>query len=379
MWILLPLLILGPVIGLSAVELGSAREGWKSSYEQTGDNTAPQASRPLSWIELASMLVKNVPQDEIVSLLNERSLGFPPVENFLDPLQAAGAKEPLLEAIRRTGKSVKKNLGAGPKEVSSAEDVLRGALRTQPKNYVLHYILGVTLHYKAQLSDPEQSQTVYEDAVREVRKSIELHPDNYFAHFDLGVLLENKFPPDRSRAISEYRRAIVLKPDFAQGYVSLGDVLWWKRDWNGRISAYESAVRLAPDNPEYHVAIGNALYEKRDFAASSRECLEALRLDAKNNEAANCLQRNAEQRRESGDVDVDGIIQLYRGVLSVRPDDAESYFGLSQALFKKGEGIAAEAALRRACELDKKYCPVDITPPLFVPPPPPPRPPSRSI
>jgi len=314
--------------------------------------TSKPPLRPVTWVEVVSLLIKNVPQENIASLLNERSLGFPASAHFIEPLQEAGAKEPLLEAIRRAGQSVKENFQPSQMEVSEAEQTLRDALRTQANNALLHHLLGVILGYKANLSDPRVAGKIWGDAIREIRESIKISPDNYLAHYDLAPLLENKFPPDRNGVISEYRKVVALKPDWAQGYAALGSALWWKRDWAGRVAAYQSAVRLDPSNPEYHHNLGNAFSDMQDFEASRREYLEALRLDPKDDASISGLYQIGIKKYERGDVD--GAIVLYSDVLKLKPDDAACYFRLGEALLRKGNKAASEDAFRRACELNPK-------------------------
>ncbi len=307
---------------------GRALNGWGS------------AADPISWVAMVSMLLKGVPQENIVTQMNERGLGFHPSDHFLEPLQALGANDALVEAMRHA-KTSEEEL-ALPSDVAEAEKSIRDALKTRADSALLHYLLGVTLFYKEN----------WRGAIAELRQSIKLNPNDYHAHYDLGDALQRQFPPDRNGAISECRKVVVLKPDWAEGYVKLASALWWRRDYDGMIAAYQTAVRLDPNNRDYHVGLGNAFDDKQDFEAARREFLEALRLDPKDDEPIWGLYRIAGNKYERGDVD--GAIASYRDVLKLRPNHAASYFRLGEAFLRKGNKAEADDAFRRGCELDPK-------------------------
>jgi Flp pilus assembly protein TadD len=86
------------------------------------------------------------------------------------------------------------------------------------------------------------------------RRVTELEPEN--AHqifFNLGALIINK--PDRTdadtqKAIGAFRKAVELKPDYAQAHKQLAFALLGAGDRAGAKSALERYVQLAPDAPD---------------------------------------------------------------------------------------------------------------------------------
>jgi len=67
----------------------------------------------------------------------------------------------------------------------------------------------------------------------------------YQAHYERGL----KWIGEQRtyRAIYEYRKAIQLKPDFAEAHYRLGEALWFQGRIGEAIVEYYEAVRLKPD------------------------------------------------------------------------------------------------------------------------------------
>ena len=57
------------------------------------------------------------------------------------------------------------------------------------------------------------------EAISQLKKAIELKPDYADAHNTLGVALQKK--GNTSEAISHYKRAVALNPDYAQAHSNL--------------------------------------------------------------------------------------------------------------------------------------------------------------
>jgi Flp pilus assembly protein TadD len=86
------------------------------------------------------------------------------------------------------------------------------------------------------------------------QRVIELEPAN--AHqifFNLGALIinnPNRTDADSQKAIAAFRKAVELKPDYAQAHKQLAFALLGVGDRAGAKAALESYVELAPDAPD---------------------------------------------------------------------------------------------------------------------------------
>ncbi len=86
----------------------------------------------------------------------------------------------------------------------------------------------------------------------------------------LGKLLEAEF---------SYRKAIELKPDFADAYLNLGNVLKDLDKLQEAEFSYRKAIEIKPDKPDSYLKLGNIL---RDLGNLKESCLcfeEALKID----------------------------------------------------------------------------------------------------
>jgi tetratricopeptide (TPR) repeat protein len=114
-----------------------------------------------------------------------------------------------------------------------------------------------------------------DEAITQFRKAIALKPDYADAHNNLGVALAYK--DDMDGAMAEYREALRLKPDSAEAHNNLGAALHDKHDLDGAMAEYREALRLKPDSAEAHNNLAVVLRDKHDLDGAMAEYREALR------------------------------------------------------------------------------------------------------
>jgi len=99
----------------------------------------------------------------------------------------------------------------------------------------------------AAMGDTARSEAAYQ-------KVSELAPENaYRIFFNLGALMinkENRTEADVQKAIAAFRRAVELKPDYAQAQKELGFALLNTGDRAGAAKALAAYVKLAPKAPD---------------------------------------------------------------------------------------------------------------------------------
>jgi tetratricopeptide (TPR) repeat protein len=86
------------------------------------------------------------------------------------------------------------------------------------------------------------------EAIPQLRKSIELRPDLALTHQDLGIILASQ--GSLEEAVVEYRRAIQLSPQRAYSHYCLGAALERLKQPERAAQEYEESLRLQPDLPE---------------------------------------------------------------------------------------------------------------------------------
>jgi Flp pilus assembly protein TadD len=154
----------------------------------------------------------------------------------------------------------------------SSVELYRHALVVEPKNAIVHDLLGAALsgeNLRAEANE-QYRQAVniapgnveyqyhlglglieagqFEAAEAPLRAAIQLIPDNAILHDSLGVALsqQNK----TVEAMKEYVSAIQIQPDYAKPYFNLGKSEHDKGDDTAALANFTKAIQLDPDWPE---------------------------------------------------------------------------------------------------------------------------------
>jgi serine/threonine protein kinase/tetratricopeptide (TPR) repeat protein len=117
------------------------------------------------------------------------------------------------------------------------------------------------------------------------QRTIEFDPRYARAHLQLGVALDSKasyltMPELHERAIASLRKAIALRPDFAEAWRELGSPLVSVGREDEALEAVRLALALAPDDAASHSALARVYFiGKADFAAAAACYEKALALN----------------------------------------------------------------------------------------------------
>ena len=211
----------------------------------------------------------------------------------------------------------------------------------------MNSILGQTLqtalaHHQA--GRLEEAKTLY-DAILTAQPG---QPDAL--HF-LGLLACQLKQYDAGIALME--QSLVERPD-ASYFNNLGNMLRESGRLDDAITHYRRAVGLRPDYPEAHNNLGNALRDAREPAAAMESCARALELRPGYAEAYNNL-GNALQ--DLGDLD--GAATHYGRAIELDPSMAMAHANLSAVRHKQlrcAEALAhAQDAIRLAPTLAEAH------------------------
>jgi tetratricopeptide (TPR) repeat protein len=165
-------------------------------------------------------------------------------------------------------------------------------------------------------------------------------------HFTLGnTLLEFG---QLEKAISCYRRAIQLQPNYADAYHNLGEILSVRGEWEDAIAVYQQAIELNPYYEGSHYSLGKvwaSLDRREDAIACYRTAIQL------NPHFAQAYQSLGEVLDSRGQLDE--AIGCYEKTIELKPDIWELHQKLGDALQEKGEIDGAIHAYNRAIELAK--------------------------
>ncbi|MBY4696410.1 tetratricopeptide repeat protein [Burkholderia latens] len=119
-------------------------------------------------------------------------------------------------------------------EYEESMRLCRHAIELDPALADAYNFLGLAYHNLDRMAAAELSH----------RHAIDLNPDDADAHHNLAAAL---FRLDRlDEAMSEYRIAQELGVDPAKIQLTLGDILWAKRDYAGAVDAFRDAIQHDP-------------------------------------------------------------------------------------------------------------------------------------
>ena len=116
-----------------------------------------------------------------------------------------------------------------------------------------------------------------EEATAVCERIIKHRPDSAEPYFSLGNILKELSKP--GEAVEAYRRALALRPDFAEVYTNLGNVLQGQEAFEEAVEAYRQALILRPDLAEAHANMGAAL----ESLGQLREAIDSYRTAVKLN------------------------------------------------------------------------------------------------
>ncbi|MBI3042051.1 MAG: tetratricopeptide repeat protein [Betaproteobacteria bacterium] len=103
-----------------------------------------------------------------------------------------------------------------------------------------------------------------ENARHSFEQSLALDPDNGNAHFWLGILLAGD-KQSYAAAIQHLERALTLDPDIEGGWINLGSVYYFQRDFIKAGASFRAALDAAPDSVLAHAYLGIALKETGSY------------------------------------------------------------------------------------------------------------------
>ncbi|MBA7495919.1 Photosystem I assembly protein Ycf3 [subsurface metagenome] len=156
------------------------------------------------------------------------------------------------------------------------EDALKQIIKSRT---ALHLLRGIFYHNKG----------IYDDAVAECKKAIEINPNYAGAHHSLGVAYGSKGM--YYEAIAELKKAIEINPNYAGAYYNLGVLYGEKGMYDEEIAEYKKAIEVDPNHADTHYNLGVVYGNKGMYDEAIRELKKTIEInpnyaDAYNNLAA---------------------------------------------------------------------------------------------
>ena len=177
------------------------------------------------------------------------------------------------------------------------------------------------------------------------RMSVQEEEQKALVHYNLGNAMSAEGRPEA--AISQYQKALDLKPDFAEAYYNLAYILHQLGQVEKTIPLYQKVVELRPDLSEAHNNLGNAYLHRGQISEAISSYQKALELRPDNAQAYSNL-GNVYQIEGR----IDQAIFCYEKAVKLNPDNPEAYNNMGAALKHCGRLEEAVSYHRKALELE---------------------------
>lgn len=218
-----------------------------------------------------------------------------------------------------------------------ALDLTRKSTRIKANYLPAHLIMGNI--YQAMGND--------EIALLKYEKVLSLDPQSREGHFRTAISCRNLERFDD--AIYELRRTLEIDPDYVPAHLELGEIYEKRGDGARAIAQFESIIALSRDNPDLCRKIGRAYHAagKLDIAVRYFERLHSLLPeDPGAKELLGACMRDLGRLEEA--------VALFEDVIKASPNSASAYQGLAGVYCAMGDSEKEVFFLRKAIKSDPR-------------------------
>ncbi len=274
---------------------------------------------------------KNLPEPAVINALLQSALSAHQAGRFTEAqngyMQVLRQDENHEEALHLLG-MVYLQRGNLPE----AEKHIRKALALKESAFFL-VNLGILLKRSER---PSEAEAAY-------RRALELKPDFADANYNLGVLLKST---DRlAEAEAAFRSALQFKPDFADTHYNLALLLQGRKHLTEAEASYRRALELKPDFANAHNELGVLLKDRKHLPEAEAAFRRALEFKPDHAVAHNNLGALLFETKNLAEAEVS-----YRRALDLKPDHLEAHNNLGFLLQESHRLAEAEAVYRQALE-----------------------------
>ncbi len=186
----------------------------------------------------------------------------------------------------------------------------------------------------------ENGITLFDNAVKVTK-------NNYKSQNNLGKALTSV---DIDKAISHYKAAQRIKPDYAVAHYNLGNVLIKKGKVNEAIDHYQKALHIKPDYVEVLNNLGNAFVNKKDYDKALYYFTKAFKMNPRQIDASNNLANVLFVQGKP-----DEAISQYKEIVKTYPEDADAHYNLAYMLSAQGMLDKAVLHYKESLRINPKY------------------------
>lgn len=202
--------------------------------------------------------------------------------------------------------------------------------------------------YYSNLGSAYKALKKLDEAVGMWKKAIAIKPGFADAHLNLGIALVEQGNSDE--AVACFRKALAIRPDFAEAHNNLGSALLARGKLDQAVACFRRALEVRPDYATACNNLGNALLNqgKSDQAIICHK--KALAIDPDYAEAhynLGCALIDFGM--------MDEAVTSMQAALTLNPEFAQAHNNLGTAFLEMGRMDEARASIRAALKLKPDY------------------------
>ena len=187
-----------------------------------------------------------------------------------------------------------------------------------------------------------------EKAVESFKRAISIKPDFAEALYNLGVI--QKELGQIKSSINSYEKAIDIKPAYPDAHNNLGNIFLKTRQLDTAIDHFEWAVAFKPDFYEAYNNLGLVRLEQNQINKAIKNFKKAIAINSQYSEAYINLGQSLKDLGQMNDA-----VKCYKELITVNPSFAKGYLSIGVAY--KAQGLIDKAInnLEKALSIDPSF------------------------
>ena len=182
-------------------------------------------------------------------------------------------------------------------------------------------------------------------AINNYKQALQIKPDYAEVYRNIGDVLKDS--NDLRGAIDSYKQALKIKPDFAEAYNNMGVALQDMGDLNAAIDSYKKVLKIKPDYAKAYYNMGNTLNDKGDLEAAIESYKHAIKIKP---DYAGAFNNMGNALKDKGDLGA--ALKSHKQALKIQPDFPEAHRNMGLALYGGGDFSGAIEAYKRALKIE---------------------------
>ncbi|MDC1357138.1 tetratricopeptide repeat protein [Pseudomonadota bacterium] len=223
-------------------------------------------------------------------------------------------------------------------QLSSVVEQAQAITDQYPEAIIVWNILGAST---AQIG-------MMDEAVNAYKKAISLKPDYADAYSNMGVALKDQGKLDE--AIEVYNKCISLKPDYAEAYSNMGVALQEQDKLDEAIEAYNKCISLKPDYADAYNNMGVTLQQQGKLDEAINAYNKAILL---NPNYADAYSNMGNVLKDQGKLDE--AIEAHEKSILLNPNYVKAYSNMGNVLKDQGKLDESIASYKKALLINPNY------------------------